>query len=1556
MVTQMTLPQILLTTALFLIACNARADLVAHYALDETDPGNNTVTDSLGLNHGTIISPGNVTKGLPGPHGAVYDFGLRGGVNIPPASEIRPDDQFTITWWFRPTTLNAFDRLYESLAGTGNDGNGIRIDLGSSGDNLRALLRDGNGSTNTTVIHPLDLNTNIWYFFALRYDSLDGSCRVTVMPITGGDVTAGDITSATTTNTSLGTNAISHATGVFIAADDAGAAGSNDFGGAMDDIAFFQTGDTFGVLSDADLAAVYNDGALAFDPPAPKPTISSFSADATEVASGSTVTFSWDVADADTIEIDQGIGNVANPSGTAQITATLTKIYTLTATNAEGSVSQPVQITVDGLALPPEISEFVASNSNFDDGDGNSSDWIEIHNPNANPFDLSGFQLVAGATTWTFPAGTVLDGNEYLIVFASGQAADDYVDAAGNLHTSFSLDADGENLSLLAPNGAQVQGFLPFPEQNTDTSYTEGGFLATPSPGAENIGTPLQGFLRDTSFAPDRGFYTDPITVTIGSTPGGADIYYTLDGSEPSPTNGTLYTGGIPISTTTVLRAAAFMDDFLPTNVDTQTYLFLDDVLTQPNNPPNTVATWAGHPADYEMDPDIVSDLTYAADLIPALEKFATLSIAIDPDDFYGPQGIYQNPQSQGIDWERPVSAELIDPDGSETGFQVDAGLRIQGGSSRNPDTPKHSMSLRFRNDYGAGKLRYPLFEDAPYGDSAVEKFDTLQLRSGYNFGWTHRHYYQCHASQYNRDQFANDLLLAIGSTGSHGRWIHLYINGIYWGIYHIHERPDQNFMAAYFGGDGDDYDAINSNRATAGTATAYTALKQHGAAGLSDPADYEVMKSHLDIDSFIDYMLVNFYVGNRDWDGHNWRAAGQGVGGVPFRYFCWDTEFAISPWAGGVFQNPADVTGPVTLNTNVTERNNNNGPTGVHQDLRGNAEYRLRFADRAHAALFNGGPMTPEGATAIWRRRSDCMDVAIVAESARWGDFRRDVEAGSQWNPSQYDLFTRDDHYLPVQDWIINTYLQQRTDIVISQLRAQNLYPAIDAPTYSQAANLLTITNPNAGGVVYYTTDGSDPRQPTVAGGDPVPLIAENAPATALVQLSDGGLGTSWHDVGFDDATWQSGTAGVGFESNPDVFDELINIYVNNMQGNNASCLVRVEFNIPDQATLDGIGTLLLDMRYDDGFAAFINGTPAASANDPATLTWNSSTGNTTNPDGNAVNFERFDASAAIGALQVGANMLAIHGLNSNQNSSDFLISPKLSYQTSSATGISPSAVAYSAPLDLQDSAVVNARVLDNGTWSALQSDTIYVGTPADASNLTVSEVHYNPPGQAETDEFIELKNISAQTIDLSDCSFAAGLTYAFPVGTSLAPGAYVVLRPTDFEGNLDNGGERITLNDVGGAVIESFTYNDRSPWPEAADGDGFSLVRISPESKLDPDLPTSWRPSASPGGNAGGSDATSFPGGDAGALLAYAFGNAPNPLTPGSALQELTLTQNLAADDLIYTIEGSADLTGWQPFATVLTSETSPVDGLVLRTYQSSSAGPPPPRQFFRVRVELR
>ena len=1081
-----------------------RADLVAHYSFDELAGSGDVVVDSLGNNDGTLIGAPQVTRGIPSSLpalGTAYEFGLRGGADLGTRKEVRPSDQFTLTWWMRPTTLNSFDRIYETLAGTGNDGNGIRIDLGANpGNRVRVLLRDGNGSTSTQHTHSQDLRSDgTWYFIGVRYDSTagDGSAlKITVLPAQGS-ATASSITEATQSPASLGTGPIDlHASGAFLAADDAGASGSNDFGGALDDFAVFQTGDTFGVLSDVDLAAIFNRGALAFDPPKPLPLIKSFETSSQTISTGSSVTLSWEVSHADTLSIEPGIGSVndqtANGRGSLQLTPDGTTIYTLRATNSEGSTATTLQVSVDGKILPPILNEFVALNrTSLLDGDGRPSDWIEVHNPNLVPLDLGGYHLTddsAELTRWTFPPGTTVAPGSYLIVFASGQPVADYIDANGNLHTNFALRSEGEFLALVAPDArTMVTEFSPrYPVQREDTAYGPNGYFVEPSPGAPNKGAGVLGFVQDTAFSVDRGFYEQPISVAITSDTAGARIYYTTDGTEPSPSNGILYNGPVSVITTTVLRAAAFKDGFEPTNVDTHTYLFLADILQQPERISGYPDTWAGEPAYYRMDPGIVNHPLYGPEMRPALQALPSLSIAIDPRQMFGPSGIYQNPQSQGEAWERPISAELIIPESSEEGFQLNCGMRVQGGSSRNPDIPKHSLSLRFRRDYGPGKLSYPLFADAPFGESAVEEFDFLQLRSGFNFAWTHRHYYQSRHAQYNRDQFANDLYLAMGQPGTHGRWVHLYLNGLYWGLYHMHERPDGDFMASYFGGESEDYDALNSGQPRSGDKVAWNTMMAIASGNISTPGEYAAIQDYLDVDSLIDYMLLNFFIGNTDWDGHNWRAARKREAGAGYLMLPWDSEFAISPNGPGVTNTPRPLSN--ALDVNVTGRNGSGRPSGLHQDLTANPEYVMRFADRAHKHLFNGGALTPATLNAIWRARSDLMDEAVVAESARWGSFRYDVDPG-RWQQADFARYTRNEHYLPTQEWILGTYLPRRGGVLLRQLRSRGLYPSTNAPTFRQfggylaPGQALTMSNPNAGGTIYYTLDGTDPRNPRAGG-----------------------------------------------------------------------------------------------------------------------------------------------------------------------------------------------------------------------------------------------------------------------------------------------------------------------------------------------------------------------------------------------------------------------------------------------------------------------------------------
>ena len=143
----------------------------------------------------------------------------------------------------------------------------------------------------------------------------------------------------------------------------------------------------------------------------------------------------------------------------------------------------------------------------------------------------------------------------------------------------------------------------------------------------------------------------------------------------------------------------AFKPGWLSTNVDTQTYIFLDQVIRQPANPAGFPASWGGTPADYAMDQRIVNDARYSGLMRDSLLSIPTMSIVTDMDNLFGPAGIYENPLMEGAAWERPASIEWINPDGS-TGFQINAGLRAYGGAFRRMDlTRKKTFRLLFKRE-----------------------------------------------------------------------------------------------------------------------------------------------------------------------------------------------------------------------------------------------------------------------------------------------------------------------------------------------------------------------------------------------------------------------------------------------------------------------------------------------------------------------------------------------------------------------------------------------------------------------------------------------------------------------------------------------------------------------------------------------------------------------------------------------------------------------------------------------------------------------------------------
>lgn len=602
-----------------------------------------------------------------------------------------------------------------------------------------------------------------------------------------------------------------------------------------------------------------------------------------------------------------------------------------------------------------------------------------------------------------------------------------------------------------------------------------------------------------------RGLHYGPLSIELHTVTPGALILYTLDGTPPTPQMGIVYNGPIAVNTTTVLSAMAFLPDgsLPPSPVVTFSYIYPMHVVQQRGVPPGYPEHWklfldgttTSYPADYDMDPEIVFDPAYADLMLKALTDIPSLSLVLDKDALFGSEsGIYQYALEEGPEWERPVSAELLYPDG-RSGFQINAGIRIMGGDSRYAHkSPKHSFRLLFKEIYGPTKLEFPLFADATAqvgaqvgaqvastGGTTVEptdEFDTLVLRAGYNNTWIHRTGTQRAAGQYVHDRWMREAQLAMGWPSGHGLFVHLYINGLYWGLYDLHERPSAPFMASYFGGEKEEYDVLNSGEAVDGDTLAWQQMMSIVLGGLADPVAYQAVQQYLDVENLADYMILNHFAGNEDWDRKNWYAGRKRVPGAGFKFFSWDAEKTL-----GALDD--DVVGKLVPNS----------PTEIFYALVQNAEFRTLFADRVFYHTRSGGALDPAAAGQRYQQLSDTIFDAVIAESARWGDYRRDEH---QYETGPYELYTRNNQWLIERQRLLESYFPERTEEAVDKYEDHSLYPDAlppvivpDGGTATRGATegaTVRIFNPNEDdgapvGELWYTVDGSDPRPPYNSG-----------------------------------------------------------------------------------------------------------------------------------------------------------------------------------------------------------------------------------------------------------------------------------------------------------------------------------------------------------------------------------------------------------------------------------------------------------------------------------------
>ena len=559
------------------------------------------------------------------------------------------------------------------------------------------------------------------------------------------------------------------------------------------------------------------------------------------------------------------------------------------------------------------INEVLSSNTTINkDEDDSYQDWVELYNAGASAVNLNGYGLTDDAALpykWTFPAVS-MPANSYLLIWCSDK---NRTVVGQPLHTNWKISSAGETITLTAPGGITTDS-APAAAATSNISWGRipngtGSFMyiTAVTPAAQNGSVGYTEILPAPTFSQNSGFYTAGFNLTISTTVVGGTIYYTTDGSDPSPTNlaGTTY----QYRNVYAEQPGDSEGPLLTKNYQSFTYtapIAIADRTSQANDISMINATYKHDPTYLPSSFNIFKGTVVRAIVVKAgaltspiasetyivtpsgASRFSlpVVSIGITEAKLFDyNNGIYV----AGKDWDDWRDANPGDtPEyvevgnyyrngianektanftylvGGEEVVNQTVGLRIHGGESSTYENK--SFNVYARSEYGADNVNYKFFDKL-----TEDKFDRLVIRNG---GGDFR-------QTMLRDVVNHEICRNLLPTIEEYQPAIAMINGEYWGIMDMREKRDNNYFERVYNIDGADLDLLENDGIAeeyieSGDNTDWLDLQTwfENNDVIAD-ANYTYANTRLDVENFADYYIANIYMDNQDWPGTNrvfWR------------------------------------------------------------------------------------------------------------------------------------------------------------------------------------------------------------------------------------------------------------------------------------------------------------------------------------------------------------------------------------------------------------------------------------------------------------------------------------------------------------------------------------------------------------------------------------------------------------------------------------------------------------------------------------------------------------